>query len=89
MTQKKLSIHVDSGDIFYNNHNTGENVYSFLLSQQKDEAAYVPKKWSYNNSFEEYISRFSQQFSTDDQEKFDLLSFKTLNTCFIVLTIFL
>ena len=76
MTQKKLSIHVDSGDIFYNNHNTGENFYSFLLSQQNDEAAYVPKKWSYSNSFEEYISKFLQQFSIDDQEKFDLLSFK-------------
>ena len=45
MTQNKLSIHVDSGDIFYDNHNTGENVYSFLLSQQNDEAAYVPKKF--------------------------------------------
>ena len=39
MTQNKLSIHVDSGDIFYNNNNTGENFYSFLLSQQNDEAA--------------------------------------------------
>ena len=43
MTQNKISIHVKSGDIFYNNHNTGENFYSFLLSQQNDEAAYVPK----------------------------------------------
>ena len=43
MTQNKISIHVESGDIFYNNHNTGENFYSFLLSQQNDEAAYVPK----------------------------------------------
>ena len=25
MTQNKLSIHVESGDIFYDNHNTGEN----------------------------------------------------------------
>ena len=25
MTQNKLSIHVGSGDTFYNNHNTGEN----------------------------------------------------------------
>ena len=57
MTQNKLSIHVDSGDIFYNNHNIGENFYSFLLSQQNDEAVYVPKKWSYSNSFE-YISKF-------------------------------
>ena len=39
MTQNKLSIHVESGDIFYNNHNTKENFYNFLLSQQNDEAA--------------------------------------------------
>ena len=77
ITQNKLSIHVDSGDIFYNNNNnTDENFYSFLLSQQNDEAAYVPKKWSYNNSFDQYISSLLQQFSIEDQEKFDLLSFK-------------
>ena len=76
MTPNKLSIHVDSGDIFYNNHNTGENFYSFLFSQQNDEAVYVPKKMSYSKSFEEYISHFLRQFSIDDQENFDLLSFK-------------
>ena len=76
MTQNKLSIHVGSGDIFYDNHNTGENFYSFLLSQQNDEAAYVPKKFSYRNSFEIYISSFLLAFSIDDQEKFDLLAFK-------------
>ena len=42
MTQNKLIIHVESGDIFYHNHNTDENFYNFLLSQQNDEAAYVP-----------------------------------------------
>ena len=47
MTQNKISIHVESGDIFYNNHNNGENFCSFLLSQQNHEAAYVPKKNSY------------------------------------------
>ena len=76
MTQNKLSIHVESGEIFYDNHNTGENFYSFLLSQQNGEAAYVPKKISYRNSFEAYISSFLQSFSIDDQEKFDLLAFK-------------
>ena len=42
MTQNKLSIHVESGDIFYDNHTTGENFYSVLFSQQNDEAAYIP-----------------------------------------------
>ena len=76
MTQNKLSIHVESGDIFYDNHNTEENFYIFLLFQQNDEAAYVLKKFSYNDTFEKYITSFLQNFSIDDQEKFDLLSFK-------------
>ena len=76
MTENKLSIYVESGDIFYDNHNTGENFYSFLLSQQNDEAAYIPKKFSYKNSFETYTDSFLQSFSIDDREKFDLLAFK-------------
>ena len=76
MTQNKLSTHVESGDTFYDNHNTEENFYSFLLSQQNDEAAYVPKKFSYNDTFKQYITSFLQNFSVDDQEKFDLLAFK-------------
>ena len=44
MTENKLSIHVESGDIFYENHNTGENFYNFLIVQQNDDAAFIPKK---------------------------------------------
>ena len=44
-TQNKLSIHIESGDIFYHNHNTEENFYDFLLSQKNDEAAHVPKNF--------------------------------------------
>ena len=37
MTENELSIHVESGDIFYDNNNTDENFYSFLLSQKNEE----------------------------------------------------
>ena len=47
MTQSELSIHVESGDIFYENYNTGENFYNFLLTQQNDDAVFIPKKLSY------------------------------------------
>ena len=76
MTQNRLSIHVELGDLFYNNHNTGENFYSFLLSQTNDEAAFLPRKLSYRNDFESYIGTFLQAFSIEDQEKLDLLAFK-------------
>ena len=76
MTENKLSIHVESGDIFYENHNTGENFYNFLLAQQNDDAAFIPKKFSYRRSFESYINNFLQAFFIDDLEKYDLLAHK-------------
>ena len=88
MTQNKLRIHVETGDIFYDNHNTEQNFYNFLLSQKNEEAAYVPKKFSYSNSFENYITQFLQNFSIDDQEKFDLLSFKNSKYLFYVFNSF-
>ena len=76
MTENKLSIHVESGDIFYENHNTGENFYNFLLAQQNNDAAFIPKKLYYRRSFESYISQFLQAFSIDDVEKYDLFTHK-------------
>ena len=61
MVQNKLSIHIQTGDIFFDNHNTGE-----IFSQQNDEAAFIPKKISNKDSFEAYIGSFLQSFSIDD-----------------------
>ena len=76
MTSNKLSIHVESGDTFYENHNTGENFYNFLIAQQNKDVAFIPKKVSYQNTFETYIGQFLQSFSIDDVEKYDLYAHK-------------
>ena len=39
-----LSIYIESGDIFYQNFDTGENFYNFLIAQQNEETANIPKK---------------------------------------------
>ena len=44
MTLNRLSIHIANGDIFYENHNTGENFYNFLIDQQNEDGAFIPKK---------------------------------------------
>ena len=42
MTNNSLSIHIESGDIFYDNFNTNENFYSCLLAQQDESKQVVP-----------------------------------------------
>ena len=39
MTNNSLSIHIESGNIFYQNFNTNENFYGFLLAQQDETKA--------------------------------------------------
>ena len=76
MTSNELSIHVETGDNFYENHNTGENFYNFLIAQQIEEVAFIPKTFSDRNGCEVYISQFLQAFSIDDVKKCDLYAHK-------------
>ena len=76
MTSNRLSIHIANGDIFYENYNTGENFYDFLMNQQNENAAFVPKKFAYRNTFEKYMNSFLPAFLVDDVEKYDLYTNK-------------
>ena len=76
MTNNSLSIHIESGNIFYQNFNTNENFYNFLPAQQDEMKVILPKRISYHNSFKRYSQNFLQSFSTDDVEKFDLYANK-------------
>ena len=87
MTQNKLSIHVETGDIFYDNHNTEENFYNFLLSQQNDEAAEVPKKFSYSNSFENTSPNSCKISAWTTKKNSTCSTLKILNTFFTCSTV--
>ena len=62
MTEKKLSIHIESGDIFYENRNTGENFYNFFLAQQNDDAAFILKKFHIAEVLKAILVSFCKRF---------------------------
>ena len=82
MTSNRLSIHIEDEDTFYENVNTGESSYNFLMTQQNEDAAFISKNFVYRNTFEKYINSFLPAFSIDDVEKYDLYSNKNLKYLF-------
>ena len=82
MANNSLSIHIEGGDIFYQNIHTSENFHNFLLAQQDDQTALVLKRISYHHSFEKYIQNFLPSFSIGDAEKFDLFAHKNAKYLF-------
>ena len=76
MANHNLSIHFETGNIFYQNFNKTENFYSFLIAQQDGTKAIIPKRISYHFSFEKFINKYLPLFSIDDAEEFDLFANK-------------
>ena len=76
MTNNSLSIYIESGDIFYDNFNTNESFYSFLLAQQDKSKLPILKRISYHHSFEKCIKNYLPSFSINEAKKLDLLSDK-------------
>ena len=63
VTNNSLSIYVESGNIIYQNFNTNENFYSFLLVTQDETKSIVPERFSYSYRFEKYMNSFLPSFS--------------------------
>ena len=82
MTNNSLSIHVETGDMSYNDFNTNENFYSFLLAQQEEPKQFFPERISYHYSFQKYTRNFLPSFSLGEIDKLDLLSDKSAKYLF-------
>ena len=76
MVNNSFSIHIETGDIFYNDFNTKKNFYNFLLTQQDESKQFIPKRISYHYSFEKYTRSYLSSSSLEGIDRFDLLSNK-------------
>ena len=70
MTSNTASIHVETGDIFYENHNTRGNFYNFLIAQQNEQ------------TITETGLKPILGFSLDDVENYDLYVHKNAKYLF-------
>ena len=58
MRECKISIHIETGNVYYGHLNTGESLYDFLLNQQSQKDKLIDASFSYGGSFSEYLTEF-------------------------------
>ena len=63
MKEDKLKIHIESGNIYFDDFNTGETIYDFLKMQQNDEKANIDFDFYYNNSYADYFKDYLQNIN--------------------------
>ena len=60
----------------YQNFNTNESFYRFLLAQLDKTKKIILKRKAYHHSFEKHIKSYLPSFSIEEAEKFDLYANK-------------
>ena len=56
--ENMLLIHIEAGNIFYDNYNINESIYSFLLNQQDKIKQLIFATLTYKDSFSNYLKYY-------------------------------
>ena len=62
ITNNSLLRHVESRDIFYNDFDTKENFYNYLLAKQDESKQIISKRIPYHHGFETYTREYLTSF---------------------------
>ena len=82
MKENNLSIHIESGDLYYNRTNTGESIYDFVLIQNDFSKKIVKEKIYYAGTFQDYLSEFLAGISAEVDAQLDTLTRKCIKYLF-------
>ena len=77
-----LSIHVDTGDLYFNGANTSDSIYDFVLSQKDLSKKIVKEKLYYSARFQDYLSEFLAGFNAEADAKLSTLTSKCIKYLF-------
>ena len=77
-----LSIHIETGNIFFDNYNTNESLYEFLVRQQEETKKNIYATLSYKGSFSNYIKHFLDNIYPETVDKFDFFTNKNAKYLF-------
>ena len=82
MKENNLSVHIGSGDLYYNGTNRGESKYDFVLAQNDFSKKVVKAKLYYAGTFEDYLSEFLAGFNAEADAQLDTLTHKCIKYLF-------
>ena len=80
--ENMLLIYIETGNTFYDNYNTNESIYSFLLNQQNEKKQVIHATLTYKDSFSNYLNYFLDHVDNETAEKFDFFSHKNIKDLF-------
>ena len=89
LLRNKLKIHVETGNIYYDNKDTNESIYSFFSAQQDPDKASIDFEFIFADSYEDYFQWLIVGFDSYEKTKLDVLTNKNSKLLFYCFNDFL
>ena len=77
-----LKIHIETGNIYYNDTDTNESVFELVTNQQNTSKAIINNEFKFDRNYKQYFDWILHEFDAQDKTTFDIFSYQ--NTKFLV-----
>ena len=72
----KPKIHIETVNIYYNNNDTNESIFDFLLKQQDPSKGIINFDFIYGGNYLDYFNWIIEGFTSYQKNKLDVLTYK-------------
>ena len=82
LADNKLKIHIESGNIYYDNNDTNESIHNFILAQVNPIAGEINHDFTFDRDYSTYFHWLNDAFSESRRNKLDILANKNSKLLF-------
>ena len=82
LQQNDLKIHIETGNIYYDDKDTNESIFEFIQNQQNNSKGIIRKEFKFDGNYKDYFQWILNEFDAQEKTTFDVFSHQ--NTKFLV-----
>ena len=73
MKVNKLKIHAESRNIFHDNNDTNENIYSFFKNQEDETKKWIDFEFVLSDDYKDYFMKYLVNIDNGNDKKYDMI----------------
>ena len=78
LQNNNLKIHIETGNIYYDDKDTNESIFEFIQNQQNTSKSITCYDFKFDRNFKDYFKWISNEFDAQQKTTFDVLAHKNV-----------
>ena len=76
MQSNDLKIHIETGNIYYNDTDTNESIFEFMKNQQNNSKGLINTDLKFDATYKNYFQWILNEFEAQEKTRYDLFAFQ-------------